>query len=140
MSAETVSRGLDRVEYLARLHQLFTDARFTKALFKACIGAWRLRVHLDLGLHQFPCAFVELDIPLQEQRGGADPVDVSMARCEWFAPFGKLPVAATERADAIALTISREEGKTLPEGVGEVVRAGQIFRFFAGEVVRASIR
>ena len=34
--------------------------------------------------------------------------------------------------------LAREEGKTLPEAVGEVARAGQIFRFFAGEVVRAS--
>ncbi len=32
--------------------------------------------------------------------------------------------------------LAREEGKTLPEAVGEVVRAGQIFRFFAGEVLR----
>ena len=29
---------------------------------------------------------------------------------------------------------SREEGKTLPEGIGEAARAGQIFQFFAGEV------
>ena len=32
--------------------------------------------------------------------------------------------------------LSREEGKTLPEGVGEVARAGQIFAFFAGECLR----
>jgi len=32
--------------------------------------------------------------------------------------------------------LSREEGKTLPEGIGEVTRAGQIFDFFAGEVLR----
>lgn len=32
--------------------------------------------------------------------------------------------------------LSREEGKTLAEGIGEVVRAGQIVRFFAGEVLR----
>jgi len=42
------------------------------------------------------------------------------------------------RKDELGRLLSREEGKTLPEGVGEVVRAGQIFRFFAGEVVRAS--
>ncbi|MGH8630633.1 MAG: aldehyde dehydrogenase family protein, partial [Burkholderiales bacterium] len=34
--------------------------------------------------------------------------------------------------------LSREEGKTLPEGIGEVVRAGNIFKFFAGEVLRRS--
>ncbi len=30
----------------------------------------------------------------------------------------------------------REEGKTLAEGIGETVRAGQIFAFFAGEALR----
>jgi aldehyde dehydrogenase (NAD+) len=33
--------------------------------------------------------------------------------------------------------LAREEGKTLPEAVGEVTRAGQIFKFFAGEALRA---
>jgi acyl-CoA reductase-like NAD-dependent aldehyde dehydrogenase len=42
------------------------------------------------------------------------------------------------RKDELGRLLSREEGKTLPEGVGEAMRAGQIFRFFAGEVVRAS--
>ncbi len=32
--------------------------------------------------------------------------------------------------------LSREEGKTLAEGIGEVTRASQIFDFFAGEVLR----
>ena len=32
--------------------------------------------------------------------------------------------------------LSREEGKTLAEGVGEVVRAGNVFKWFAGEALR----
>ncbi|WP_093558918.1 aldehyde dehydrogenase family protein [Pseudoduganella namucuonensis] len=32
--------------------------------------------------------------------------------------------------------LAREEGKTLPEAVAEVARAGMIFRFFAGEALR----
>jgi alpha-ketoglutaric semialdehyde dehydrogenase len=40
------------------------------------------------------------------------------------------------RKDELGRLLSREEGKTLPEGIGEVVRAGQIFDFFAGEVLR----
>jgi aldehyde dehydrogenase (NAD+) len=40
------------------------------------------------------------------------------------------------RKDELGRLLSREEGKTLPEGVGEVVRAGQIFQFFAGECLR----
>src|SRR5712675_721823 len=42
------------------------------------------------------------------------------------------------RKDELGQLLSREEGKTLPEGIGEVVRAGQIFAFFAGEAVRTS--
>ena len=59
-------------------------------------------------------------------------------------------VTAQQRADVLTLAgdellarrtelgelLAREEGKTLAEGVGEVVRAGQIFRFFAGEALR----
>ncbi|MCP3726284.1 aldehyde dehydrogenase family protein [Paraburkholderia sp. CNPSo 3272] len=32
--------------------------------------------------------------------------------------------------------LAREEGKTLPEAIGEVGRAAQIFKFFAGEALR----
>jgi aldehyde dehydrogenase (NAD+) len=40
------------------------------------------------------------------------------------------------RKDELGRLLAREEGKTLAEGVGETVRAGQIFLFFAGECVR----
>ncbi|MEH2494515.1 acyl-CoA reductase-like NAD-dependent aldehyde dehydrogenase [Bradyrhizobium sp. AZCC 1678] len=40
------------------------------------------------------------------------------------------------RKDELGRLLSREEGKTLPEGIGEVARAGQIFAFFAGECLR----
>ena len=40
------------------------------------------------------------------------------------------------RKDELGRLLSREEGKTLPEGVGEVARAGNIFKFFSGEVLR----
>jgi aldehyde dehydrogenase (NAD+) len=42
------------------------------------------------------------------------------------------------RKDELGALLSREEGKTLPEGVGETVRAGQIFLFFAQECLRMS--
>ena len=32
--------------------------------------------------------------------------------------------------------MAREEGKTLPEGIREAGRAGQVFKFFAGEALR----
>ncbi|HJY78992.1 MAG TPA: aldehyde dehydrogenase family protein, partial [Burkholderiales bacterium] len=40
------------------------------------------------------------------------------------------------RKDELGALLSREEGKTKPEGVGEATRAGYLFKFFAGEVVR----
>jgi aldehyde dehydrogenase (NAD+) len=40
------------------------------------------------------------------------------------------------RKEELGRLLSREEGKTLPEGIGEVARAGQIFKFFGGEVLR----
>ncbi len=43
-----------------------------------------------------------------------------------------------KRKTELGTLLSREEGKTLPEGVGEATRAGYIFKFFAGEVVRLS--
>jgi len=40
------------------------------------------------------------------------------------------------RKEELGRLLSREEGKTLPEGIAEVTRAGQIFKFFAGEALR----
>ncbi len=40
------------------------------------------------------------------------------------------------RKEELGTLLSREEGKTLPEGIGEAARAGQVFKFFAGEALR----
>jgi len=40
------------------------------------------------------------------------------------------------RKEELGDLLAREEGKTLPEAIGEVARAGQIFKFFAGEALR----
>ena len=40
------------------------------------------------------------------------------------------------RKDELDALLAREEGKTLPEAIGETIRASQIFEFFAGEVLR----
>src|SRR6185295_10899485 len=42
------------------------------------------------------------------------------------------------RREELGMLLSREEGKTLPEGIGEATRAGHIFEFFAGEALRLS--
>ena len=52
---------------------------------------------------------------------------------------GVLSKAAAEilaRKEELGTLLSREEGKTLAEGIGETVRAAQIFDFFAGECLR----
>ncbi|AEC20143.1 putative aldehyde dehydrogenase [Pusillimonas sp. T7-7] len=40
------------------------------------------------------------------------------------------------RKEELGRLLSREEGKTLADGIGEVDRAGAIFKYFAGEAVR----
>ena len=40
------------------------------------------------------------------------------------------------RKEELGTLLSREEGKTKPEGIGEATRAGYLFKFFAGECVR----
>jgi len=53
--------------------------------------------------------------------------------------FDVLDAAGTEilaRKAELGDLLAREEGKTLPEAVGEVGRAGNIFKFFAGEALR----
>ena len=41
-----------------------------------------------------------------------------------------------KRREEIGRLLSREEGKTLAEGIGETARAGRIFKYFAGEALR----
>lgn len=53
--------------------------------------------------------------------------------------FDALDAAGSEilaRRAELGDLLAREEGKTLPEAVGEVARAGYIFKFFAGEALR----
>jgi alpha-ketoglutaric semialdehyde dehydrogenase len=40
------------------------------------------------------------------------------------------------RKEELGKLLTREEGKTIAEGIGEAARAGAIFKFFAGEVLR----
>jgi alpha-ketoglutaric semialdehyde dehydrogenase len=40
------------------------------------------------------------------------------------------------RKEELGRLLSREQGKPLPDGIGEAARAGYIFKFFAGEALR----
>lgn len=48
----------------------------------------------------------------------------------------KIANEITARKAELGDMLAREEGKTLPEAVGEVLRAAQIFKFFAAEIFR----
>ncbi|WP_417458905.1 aldehyde dehydrogenase family protein [Kordiimonas sp.] len=61
------------------------------------------------------------------------------ARSGIQARFDALDYIGTQllaRKEELGELLSREEGKTRAEGIGEVARAGQIFKFFAGETLR----
>ena len=81
--------------------------------------------------------------------GGAKDVDAAVSAAKKAFPgwAGASPEVRSDLLDKIGDTIlkrreelgrllSREEGKTLPEGIGEVARAGRIFKYFAGEALR----
>jgi acyl-CoA reductase-like NAD-dependent aldehyde dehydrogenase len=50
----------------------------------------------------------------------------------------KIGAEILARREELGTLLSREEGKTRPEGIGEATRAGHIFKFFAGECLRLS--
>ena len=75
----------------------------------------------------------------------ADAAQAAAAAAEAFPAWAATPAPArgavlfkaaellTERMGEVARTLTREEGKTLAEATGEVARARDILRYFAGE-------
>ena len=55
---------------------------------------------------------------------------------ERFDVLDRTGSAILARKAELGRLLAQEEGKTLPEAIGEVNRAGQIFKFFAGEALR----
>ena len=53
-----------------------------------------------------------------------------------FDALDKIGTEILARREELGDLLAREEGKTRAEGIGEVARAGQIFKFFAGECLR----
>jgi aldehyde dehydrogenase (NAD+) len=89
------------------------------------------------------------DIVARFPAGGKDEVDAAAraARAAFPAWADASPEVRSDLLDKVGATImaraselgtllSREEGKTLAEGTGEVMRAARIFRYFAGEALR----
>jgi aldehyde dehydrogenase (NAD+) len=53
-----------------------------------------------------------------------------------YAALARIGDELSGRADELGRLLSREEGKTLAEGVGEVKRAANFFHFYAHEILR----
>ena len=81
--------------------------------------------------------------------GGVDEVNAAVAAAKAAFPawseaspevrsdiLDKAGTLIMERREQLGRLLSREEGKTLPEGIGETVRAGRILKYFAGEALR----
>ncbi len=89
------------------------------------------------------------DVVGRYAQGNASHVAAAVAAAKGAAPiwgsstpqqrFDVLDFIGSEilaRKEELGKLLSREEGKTLPEAVAEVSRAGAIFKFFAGEALR----
>jgi acyl-CoA reductase-like NAD-dependent aldehyde dehydrogenase len=75
----------------------------------------------------------ELAIRAAAEAFGAWSVSTPQRRADALDQIGSEILA---RKDELGSLLAREEGKTLPEAVGEAARAGNIFKFFAGEALR----
>jgi aldehyde dehydrogenase (NAD+) len=89
------------------------------------------------------------DVVARVPQGGGAEVDAAVAAAKGAFPawaeaspevrsdlLDKVGDTLLKRREEIGRLLSREEGKTLPEGIGETVRAGRIFKYFAGEALR----
>ena len=89
------------------------------------------------------------DVVARSPKGGAVEVDqaVQAARAAFpgwadaspelrFDVLDRAGSLLMERREIVGRLLSREEGKTLPEGIGEAMRAARILKYFAGEALR----
>jgi aldehyde dehydrogenase (NAD+) len=89
------------------------------------------------------------DVVARVPRGGEAEVDAAVAAAKGAFPawseaspevrsdlLDRVGDTILKRREELGRLLSREEGKTLPEGIGETVRAGRIFKYFAGEALR----
>ena len=89
------------------------------------------------------------DVLGQYTQGDAAQVDAAVAAATAAFPawatgsiqarsdaLDKIGTEILARKEELGTLLAREEGKTKAEGMGEAARAGQIFKFFAGECLR----
>ena len=91
------------------------------------------------------------DVIGEYTQGGASHVDAAVQAARAAFPawssggiqaradaLDKIGSEILARKEELGTLLAREEGKTKPEGIGEAARAGNIFKFFAGECLRLS--
>ena len=89
------------------------------------------------------------DIVARYPDGGAEDVNDAVAAARAAFPgwsngspevradlLDKIGTMILERRETLGRLLAREEGKTLPEAIGETARAGRIFKYFSGEALR----
>jgi aldehyde dehydrogenase (NAD+) len=89
------------------------------------------------------------DVVARYPKGGAREVDEAVKAARTAFPawsqaspevrsdvLDKAGALIMSRAKELGTLLSREEGKTLAEGTGEVMRAARILKYFAGEALR----
>lgn len=114
-------------------HLNFIDGQW---LSGSAVGANTNPSHLDdvVGHYtQAEAAQVDLAVQAAERAFATWSTSGIQQRSDALDKIGSEILA---RREELGRLLSREEGKTLPEGIGEVTRAGNIFKFFAGECLR----
>lgn len=92
--------------------------------------------HLGDVLGEYAQASAEqLDAAVQAARAAFPAWSVSGIQARADA-LDKIGTEILARREELGTLLAREEGKTKPEGIGEAARAGNIFKFFAGECLR----
>ncbi len=89
------------------------------------------------------------DVVGEFAKGGVEDVKAALAAARAALPawsrataqarsdvLAKAGAEVLARKEELGELLAREEGKTLPEAIGEATRAGQILQFFAGEALR----
>ena len=89
----------------------------------------------DVVGHYAQASTAQLDAAVQAARAAFPSWSVSgiQARSDALDKIGNEILA---RREELGTLLAREEGKTKPEGIGEAARAGNMFKFFAGECLR----
>jgi len=108
-------------------------------------GSWSVGTEINENINPSNLA----EVVGEYARGSAQQAESAIAAaCEAFPAWAKsaledrlgildgIGVELIARKQELGQLLSREEGKTLAEGIGEVGRAGQFFRYYAQETLR----